>query len=314
MYKSNGNYEDAEKSYKALLVSYERKLGAFHSETLLAVEYLGWLYRLMGRYEDSERFHSRLLQAKEQEPVVQYADILNCLTGLGWLYKKMSKYQMAESFYERALEISRHVNEPPNHDILKIVTELGAISLILGDYENSEIRYSYVLEQMSLLEGQAEISLLSNLGTLAEKLRLSGHFEKSVDLLRRKLKLVRRSVSGCSCETLWCIGELACLLCDVDRKDEAESLCNELTSMFAKCIDPLPGNEFSFDMHSAEIQYSILLNQLGQPDKAYLRVNQLISRLNGYTIHESLSASRQSLLLLALDLREAIENRLKQQG
>ena len=76
LHTNEGQYDEAEKSYKRALADREAQLGTKHPDTLEAAESLANIYIKNGRYDESEQLYEQVLAGQEDQLGPKHPDTL----------------------------------------------------------------------------------------------------------------------------------------------------------------------------------------------------------------------------------------------
>jgi tetratricopeptide (TPR) repeat protein len=139
VYKSQGQYDKAERLYNRALEGHEKKLGPTHLDTLSTVQNLAVVYRDQGRYDEAEQLYNRALEGLEEKLGPIHPDTLETVNGLANLYQKQSRYNKAERLYRRALEGRKEKLGPRHPDTLETADGLANLYREQGRHEEGNL-------------------------------------------------------------------------------------------------------------------------------------------------------------------------------
>jgi eukaryotic-like serine/threonine-protein kinase len=201
-----------------------RILGARHSTSLLAAEYLAELQSAKGRYADAElTYRSYLDEARRAEKPDQEV-LLTAVNNLGIVLLRLGKTNEAEGLYRRLVEDSRRTRGPKHPGTLAVLNNLALLLEKQKKYGEAEQLFRECLKLNREVLGPQHPGTLALRYNLAYVINDQGRFDEAEVLFREHL-VSQREVSGPEHpSTLYAISGLGSLLRGRGRLDEAEQL------------------------------------------------------------------------------------------
>lgn len=124
IYLRCGRHDDAEKSFKRALQSFERSFGQRHLKVANCQSKLADLYFRQGKYDEAETLYWRVLDITQSAWGNEHIEVANCHKSLARLLEAQGKLKEAEQFYLSALRILEKVagtNSPELTDGLRLL-------------------------------------------------------------------------------------------------------------------------------------------------------------------------------------------------
>lgn len=214
VYQAQQKFEQAEPLYVETLAAQRKVLGPEHSLTLSTMAGLAGVYASLNRDQEAEKLLRETLELESKVLGAKHPNTLGSQLGLANFLYARTRFEEAKSMFQAWLELRGETT--PNLEVADVRFHLGDLSLRQGEFEESEAHFRQAIairEQQtpehwlladldsrlgSALAGQgqyeqAETLMLGGLRTLQVALalgqlddpsRLSGAFQRVVDLYR----------------------------------------------------------------------------------------------------------------------------------
>jgi tetratricopeptide (TPR) repeat protein len=239
VYKSQGQYDKAERLYNRALEGWEEKLGPRHPDTLNTVNSLAIVYRNQGRYDEAERLYGRALEGYKEKLGPTHPYTLYTVNGLALVYRNQGRYDEAEQLYGRALEGYKEKLGPTHPNTLYTVNGLALVYWNQGRYNEAEQLYGRALEGYKKKLGPTHPDTLNTVQNLAIVYRDQGRYNEAEQLYGRVLEGYKKKLGPTHPDTLNTIQNLAIVYWNQGRYNEAEQLYGRVLEGQEKKLGPV---------------------------------------------------------------------------
>ena len=202
VYKSQGQYDKAERLYNRALEGREEKLGPTHPDTLNTVQSLAVVYRNQGRYDEAEQLYNRALEGHEEKLGPMHPDTLIYGSGLALVYWNQGRYDEAEQLYGQALEGYEEKLGPTHPDTLNTIQNLAIVYRDQGRYDEAEQLYGRALEGYEEKLGPMHPDTLNTIQNLAIVYWNQGRYDEAEQLYGQVLEGYEEKLGPMHPETL----------------------------------------------------------------------------------------------------------------
>lgn len=232
-----GRLPEAERSYRALLATAERRFGRDHAFATQAMNDLALVLEMRGELEEAER----LLRAVLDERLKQGAaspDAVTALGNLAGVLHSRGALAEAEPLMRQRLAVATQVFGPQH---AHTVTAMNNLSLLLSDLGQLEEAVELARGVLALrMERGGEnhpdaLLAKSNLGSL---LMNAAAFGEARALLEDAGRRFREVLGPDHVHTLTALGNLASVLRSLDQKAQSEALFREVVASRTRVLGP----------------------------------------------------------------------------
>lgn len=225
IYWFQGNYPEAETTWKRALQIRERAPGADHLDVARSLNNLALLYQTQGRYDEAEPLFLRALQIGEKALGLEHPYVARTfLNNLALLYQNQGRYDEAEPLYLRALQILEKALGAEHPDITTSLNNLGYLYTAQGRYAEAERLYRRALQIREKALGPEHPDVASSLTNLGFLYYNQGRYAEAEPLYRRALQISERALGAEHPRIAQCLYNLANLYSDQGRYADAEPL------------------------------------------------------------------------------------------
>jgi len=273
----------------------ESAFGRDHSNTLISVSWLGFVYRAQGRYDEAEPLFLRALEASERVLGKEHPSTLASVNNLALLYRAQGRYGEAEPLFLRALEASERVLGKEHPDTLTAVNNLALLYQAQGRYAEAEPLFLRALEASERVLGKEHPSTLTSVSHLAGLYASQGRYAEAEPLYLRAIEASERVLGKEHPYTLFSVNNLALLYRAQGRYAEAEPLLKRALDALERVL----GKEHPSTLTSVNNLASLYESQrrYAEAEPLYLRALEASERVPGKE-HPSTLASVNNLALL----------------
>ncbi|KAJ7099126.1 hypothetical protein C8R44DRAFT_747811 [Mycena epipterygia] len=214
----------AEELQVAVLQKRRDLLGEDHLDTLEAMYWLAWIYRLLGRFKEAEQLEVMVL--KQQKDILgdNHPDTLDVMGNLAMTYERLGKFQVAEELGVSLLEKARSVWGDNHPSTLLAVGNLAVTYKNLGRLKEAEEFDMVVLEKRRNILGDNHPNTLLAMGNLAATYWHLGELKEAEELEVVVLEKRRNLLGDNHPETLRAMANLAVTYQTLGKLKEAEEL------------------------------------------------------------------------------------------
>ncbi|HEU5375832.1 MAG TPA: tetratricopeptide repeat protein [Ktedonobacteraceae bacterium] len=235
LYYDLGRYEEARVFCQRALTLYEQFLGAEHSVTVAAANFLaelsrlcgkdqeaealflrvlafyehhgkgaeissplfslGNLYRAQRQFEKAESLLLRALALRQQELGPEHFHTAGSLRGLALLYMECERYDEAEALYQRAFTIYEQTLGPEHPQVALALMQLGQLYVMQQRYSEAEGFYQRSLVLQECIYAPEHIHFISLLTQLGQLAIAQKCYHKAEENLKRALSLAERALA-----------------------------------------------------------------------------------------------------------------------
>lgn len=224
MYRNQGRYELAEKTYLKSLEIRKAQLAANDLNLADTYHNLGNVYIDQERYPEAEKLHQQALAIEEARRGANHPDVADSLSSLAGVRSQTGRYAEAEQLTKRALRIYQAAYGL-NH--LRVSNELGSLASLArrqGRYPEAEELQRQALAIREKLLGKDHPDVASRLAALAKILDDRGQYAAAEELFQRAIKLLEEKLGPEHPNLSGPLSNYSRLLSARRRFDEAEAL------------------------------------------------------------------------------------------
>jgi tetratricopeptide (TPR) repeat protein len=152
IFKSKGDYKNAERLYKATLLGVEDKFGFEHQYCAVVLEPLGDMYRQEGRFTEARKCFDRMRKIRETTFSKEHPEYGKVLLALGLVSRDEGRYVAAEEFCHQATSVIENALGENNIEIANCWITDASIFRYQGRYDEAEklARHALALDQKLL--------------------------------------------------------------------------------------------------------------------------------------------------------------------
>ncbi len=225
-YQNQGNYKEAEKVYRQLLLDQEQSLGKNDSGLVDTLVNSGRCLRELYKFEDAERLLRRALRIGSQgHPPADDAKVALIQHDLGIVYLRVARYSRAEAL----LKDAESKLEREDTDLLAdTLDQLGEVYADMGDFKTAIPYLEKEVKMQERLYGEKNESKHAEVGVSLLNLGLNlwraGRFLEVERVYKRALELSEKTLGSENVNVVSLKCNLAWLYYELGRFDEAELL------------------------------------------------------------------------------------------
>ncbi len=147
MYLDDGDYDDAEKSFREALALRDQ-LGGELEDMLVNLNNLASVLMFRGRYEEAEQLYRRGLEIRRRSPAEgdEESQVSTSLRNLGAVLLARGEYEAAEPVLREALAIRLHEYGDRDTRVASVLDLLARVRFALGDSREAEELYVWSRE------------------------------------------------------------------------------------------------------------------------------------------------------------------------
>ncbi|MBX7222627.1 MAG: CHAT domain-containing protein [Blastocatellia bacterium] len=293
VYRSKGNFPQAEQTYLRALLMREKVLGPDHLDVAITLNNLAVLYRNLGEYAKAEPLYLRSLAIREKLLGKEHPTVAANLNNLGLLYKTQGDYVKAEALYQRALAIREKVFPAHNPVIAESLSNLAALYHAKGDFQKAEPLYLRALAIDEKALGEHHPDVASDLNNLAQTYLGQKELAKAEPYFVRSLGILERTLGKSHPLVASSLNNLASLYLEQGQFLKAEPLLMQALAIDEKLLGP-NHPEVASDCRSLARVYSEK-NDFSQAESLLLRSTAIYAK----TLGDSHPELAQTLFRLA---------------
>ncbi|KAJ7099119.1 hypothetical protein C8R44DRAFT_354966 [Mycena epipterygia] len=210
---------------QAVVVQKRRDLlGEDHLDTLEAMYWLAWIYRLLGKFKEAEQLEVVVLKQRKDILGDNHPDTLHAMENLAATYWNLGKFKEAEELEVLVLEKRRHVLGDNHPGTFTAMGNLAVIQNELGKFKEAEELEVVVLEKRRNGLGDNHPETLMTMGNLATTYQALGRLQEAEGLKVVVLEKQRNVLGDNHPDTLQTMGNLAFTYQALGKLKEAEDL------------------------------------------------------------------------------------------
>lgn len=190
LYYDLGRYEEARVFCQRALTLYEQFLGAEHSVTIAAANFLAELSRLCGKDQKAEALFLRVLAFYEHHG--KGAEMASPLFSLGNLYRTQRQFEKAESLLLRALALRKQELGPEHFHTAGSLRGLALLYMECGRYNEAEVLYQRAFAIYEQTLGPAHPQVALALMQFGQLYMMQQRYSEAEGLYQRSLALQER--------------------------------------------------------------------------------------------------------------------------
>jgi serine/threonine-protein kinase len=234
-YTRQGRYTEAEPLLRECVEAAKEHLGR-HRMTAGRIDDLGWLLRDVGRYEEALALHEEALSIKHEVLGTDHKNVGITLMHMAGCLRSLDRLPEARARQEEALGIAMKHFGPEN--VFTATNELGLAGILLdqGDLEEATRRTDAGIGVVRRLLGDDSSRLAGALQLRGEIHRVAGELAEAEKLLRRTLELRVDRLGPRHPTTAWTRVQLAEILDETGRKDEARTLLEQAREVLEEVL------------------------------------------------------------------------------
>jgi tetratricopeptide (TPR) repeat protein len=225
-----GKFVEAEKLFRQALANREKAHGPNHRTVADSLDDLAGFYHELGRQAEAEPLYKRALKVYEATDGPRTAAVASTLNGLGWVYIRQGRFDDGVPLARKALAIHEELGERPR----TLARSCNTLASLLDKHEqNSEAEalYRKAIKFYEQDDAPDQLGLAMAVHNLAILCRSTDRHEEAETLYSRSIAIQERAgintAEGVTAKLnragnlARAHGNLASLLSDLDRNDEA---------------------------------------------------------------------------------------------
>jgi tetratricopeptide (TPR) repeat protein len=233
-----GQYSDAERTFRAVLQERERVLGSEHADTLAARRRLENALYYEGKYAESEAEARAILAIQEKTLGLEHPDTLKARNNLAGILFSDGKYPEAETEFRAVTELKQKVFGPENLNTLNSRNNLAVVLSVQGKYAEAEAEFRVVVTLAEKVFGPENPFTLSVRCNLADELDKEGKYPEAETEDRKVLKLDEKVLGPEHPDSLDTRSNLAVTLLHQGKCTEAEAEDRQVLKLEEKVVGP----------------------------------------------------------------------------
>jgi tetratricopeptide (TPR) repeat protein len=272
-----GQYGDAERTFRAVLQERERVLGSEHPDTLAARSHLENAFFYEGKYAESEAEARALLAIQEKVHGLEHPDTLKARNNLASTLSYEGKYAGAETEFRTLIKLKEKVFGPEDPNTLRSRNNLAAMLGMEGKYAEAEAEFRPLVTLYEKVFGPENPSTLNIRFNLALALDNEGKYIESETEDRSVLKLDEKVLGPEHPDSLDTRSSLALVLLHQGKYTEAEGEGRQAVKLEEKVLGPEHPNTLDTRNNLAEIlDHEGKYAEAEAEDRAVLRLREKI--------------------------------------
>ncbi|KAJ7101194.1 P-loop containing nucleoside triphosphate hydrolase protein [Mycena epipterygia] len=182
LYVWGEKFQKAEVLQEAVVQKRRDLLGEDHLDTLEAMYWLAWIYRLLGKLKEAEELEVVVLKQRKDILGDNHPDTLHAMENLAATYWSLGKFKEAEKLEVLVLEKRRHVLGNNHPSTFTAMRNLAVIYTELGKLKEAEELEVVVLEKQRNGLGDNHPETLMTMGNLATTYQALGRLQEAEGL------------------------------------------------------------------------------------------------------------------------------------
>lgn len=191
---SRGRLEDAERSFRDLVVRLRTRHGEEHTEVARALNDLAAVLAQLGHLDQAEQEMRRALDLRQRLFGARHPAVADSHWNLGAILRRQEHFDDAESHYRYALAIFRDSLGDDSVEVARVYNGLGALAGARRDNAASEAFLLEALRRYEKSTGPTHPDVGLTLNNIAVAQRRLGKVEESVANARRALAIQTASL------------------------------------------------------------------------------------------------------------------------
>jgi serine/threonine protein kinase len=272
-----GQYGDAERTFRAVLQERERVLGSENPDTLAARSHLENAFFYEGKYAESEAEARALLAIQEKVHGLEHPDTLKARNNLASTLSYEGKYAGAETEFRTLIKLKEKVFGPEEPNTLRSRNNLAAMLGMEGKYAEAEAEFRPLVTLYEKVFGPENPSTLNIRFNLAQALDNEGKYIEAETEDRSVLKLDEKVLGPEHPDSLDTRGSLALVLLHQGKYMEAEGEGRQAVKLEEKVLGPEHPNTLDTRNNLAEVlDHEGKYAEAEAEDRAVLRLREKI--------------------------------------
>jgi non-specific serine/threonine protein kinase/serine/threonine-protein kinase len=270
-----GQFADAEKLDREVLMEQRRVLGPENPNTLDTMDYLGFTLYQRGNYAEAEKLDREVLDIRRRVMGPEHRDTLGTMSNLAVVLNSEHRYPEAEKLYREVLDVRRRVMGPEHPDTLGSMHNLGTFLQDQNRYPEAEKMHRDALALELRILGPEHPHTLSTMGALANSIADQERYPEAEKMLREVLAVERRVFGADNPFTTLTMTNLGTVLDDEGHYLEAETLQREALDSQRRTL----GSKHPYTIKSA-YNLACYMARNGKREQALSQLQEVID--NGY--------------------------------
>jgi tetratricopeptide (TPR) repeat protein len=233
-----GQYGDAERTFRVVLEERERVLGTEHPDTLDARNCLEIALYYGGKYAEAEAEARTLLAIRGKVLGPNHPDTLKARNNLADDLFSEGRYAEAETEFRDVVKLKEKVFGPENVTTLRSRNNLASVLGVEGKYAEAEMEFRALVMVAEKVFGPENRYTLSTRSNLAEALNKDGKYAEAEAESRNVLKLEEKVLGPEHPDTLDTRSNLAEALLHEGKYSEAEPEDRQVLKLEEKVLGP----------------------------------------------------------------------------
>ncbi len=248
-----GQYGDAERTFRLVLEERERVLGTEHPDTLEARNCLEVALYYGGKYAEAEAEARTLLAIRGKGLGPDHPDTLKARNNLADDLFSEGRYAEAETEFRDVVKLKEKVFGPENATTLRSRNNLASVLGVQGKYAEAETEFRALVMVTEKVFGPENRNTLSTRSNLAAALNKDGKYAEAEAEGRDALKLEEKVLGPEHPDTLDTRSNLAEVLLHEGKYSEAEAEDRQVFKLEEKVLGPEHPNTLDTRNRLAEV-------------------------------------------------------------
>ncbi len=180
---SSGNLEECVRLEERKLIIIEKAYGPEHPRVADQLFMLATSHNDLGDFIRAREYYEQALEIEEKIYGLNDYRLSDIQNSLAIVLEKLGDFERARTLYERILSQGENTHVQGN---------LASLLITMGEYAQAETLIKQVLEREEYKYGPDNIWLVGPMGTYARCLRLSGNFEKAMEIETRVISILEK--------------------------------------------------------------------------------------------------------------------------
>jgi tetratricopeptide (TPR) repeat protein/CHAT domain-containing protein len=231
-----GKYQEAIPIAKRAVEVAKRVRGSHRTETAVALNNLGFLYKKIGDYAKAVPLYQEALRICQEILGPEHPAMAVGLNNLAGLYWETHEYAKAEPLYQEALRIRQKVLGSENPDTASSLDNLALLYLDMHEYAKAEPLLQEALRIRQKVLSSEHPDTAQSFNNLALLYWTMGEYAKAEPLYQEALRIRKKVLGSEHPDTATSLSSLAALYRAIGEYAKAEPLYQEALRIFRKVL------------------------------------------------------------------------------
>ncbi|KAL4990721.1 hypothetical protein BDW68DRAFT_174718 [Aspergillus falconensis] len=235
---SDGRYNEAEKLFEQVIMTWKQVLGPEHPSTLTSMANLASIYWNQGRWKEAEELGVQVLETQKQVLGPDDPDILTSMANLALTYENQGRWNEAEELFMQVIATWKQVLGPEHPSTLASMTNLASIYRKRGQWKKAEELLVQVIVIWKQVQGPEHPDTLTTMANLASIYRDQGRQKEAEELEVQVMETRKRVLGPEHPDTLTSMANLASIYQNQGQWKKAEELFMQVIATWKQVLGP----------------------------------------------------------------------------